>query len=98
MNYYLMLVCVHLFPKSSNQNTYPLVIVYYCSKWVELSLLRSAKSSTIAGVFIQDIPSTDRSNRACKPESKIHDRCVCEDDDVPRGGSGMDPGSPTVSG
>lgn len=43
------------FPKSLKQNEYLLVIVDYCSKWVELFPLRSAKAPLIAEILIREI-------------------------------------------
>lgn len=43
------------FPKSPRQNEHLLVVVDYCSKWVEFFPIRSAKTLTIASIFIKDI-------------------------------------------
>ncbi|KAL6486487.1 hypothetical protein MHYP_G00058790 [Metynnis hypsauchen] len=42
-------------PKRSLQNEHLLVIVDYCSKWVELFLLRTAKAHQIANILVKDI-------------------------------------------
>lgn len=43
------------FPKSVKQNEHLLVIVDYCSKWVELFPLRVAKAPKIARILVEDI-------------------------------------------
>lgn len=43
------------FPKSLKQNEYLLVIVDYCSKWVELFPIRTAKAPLIAEILIREI-------------------------------------------
>lgn len=43
------------FPKSSSQIEHLLVVVDYCSKWVELFPLRHARTPTIANILIKDI-------------------------------------------
>ncbi len=43
------------FPKSSKQNEHLLVIVDYCSKWVELFPLRVAKAPQIARILVEEI-------------------------------------------
>lgn len=43
------------FPKSTHLNEYLLVIVDYCSKWVELFPLRSAKTPLISNVLMKEI-------------------------------------------
>lgn len=43
------------FPRSVKQNEYLLVIVDYCSKWVEMFPLRSAKTPQIARILVEDI-------------------------------------------
>lgn len=43
------------FPKSSKQNEYLMVIVDYCSKWVEMFPLRSAKTPQIARILVKEI-------------------------------------------
>uniref|UniRef100_A0A8C1PDC5 Gypsy retrotransposon integrase-like protein 1 n=4 Tax=Cyprinus carpio TaxID=7962 RepID=A0A8C1PDC5_CYPCA len=43
------------FPKSSKQNEYLMVIVDYCSKWVEMFPLRSAKTPQIARILVEEI-------------------------------------------
>ncbi|XP_051980538.1 uncharacterized protein LOC127641568 [Xyrauchen texanus] len=43
------------FPKSVKQNEYLLVIVDYCSKWVEMFPLRSAKTPQIARILVEEI-------------------------------------------
>jgi len=43
------------FPKSNRLNEYVLVVVDYCSKWVEMFLMRSAKTPFIANILIKDI-------------------------------------------
>lgn len=43
------------FPKSPRQNEYLLVIVDYCSKWVELFPLRVAKAPQIAHILVDEI-------------------------------------------
>ena len=42
-------------PKSPRQNEHLLVIVDYCSKWVELFPLRTAKAPQIANILVKDI-------------------------------------------
>uniref|UniRef100_A0A3B1JJM2 Gypsy retrotransposon integrase-like protein 1 n=1 Tax=Astyanax mexicanus TaxID=7994 RepID=A0A3B1JJM2_ASTMX len=42
-------------PKSPRQNEHLLVIVDYCSKWVEMFPLREAKTSQIVQILIKDI-------------------------------------------
>ncbi len=44
-----------LFPKSAKQNEHLLVIVDYCSKWVELFPLRQAKSPQITRILVEEI-------------------------------------------
>lgn len=41
------------FPQSRKQNQYLLVIVDYCSKWVELFPLREAKAPKIATILTE---------------------------------------------
>ncbi len=43
------------FPKSNKQNEYLLVVVDYCSKWVEMFPLRSAKTPQIARILVEEI-------------------------------------------
>lgn len=43
------------FPKSTKQNEHLLVIVDYCSKWVELFPLRQAKAPQIARILVEEI-------------------------------------------
>lgn len=43
------------FPRSSKQNEHLLVIVDYCSKWVELFPLRVAKAPQIARILVEEI-------------------------------------------
>ncbi len=43
------------FPKSQKQNEHLLVIVDYCSKWVELFPLRVAKAPQIARILVEEI-------------------------------------------
>ncbi|XP_073731162.1 retrovirus-related Pol polyprotein from transposon opus [Misgurnus anguillicaudatus] len=43
------------FPRSSRQNQYLLVIVDYFSKWVEIFPMRSAKSTIISRILIEEI-------------------------------------------
>ncbi|CAM4600745.1 unnamed protein product [Leuciscus chuanchicus] len=43
------------FPKSTRLNEYLLVVVDYCSKWVEMFPMRSAKTPFIANILIKDI-------------------------------------------
>ncbi len=43
------------FPKSTRMNEYLLVVVDYCSKWVELFAMRSAKTPLIANILVKDI-------------------------------------------
>lgn len=43
------------FSRSSQQNEYLLVVVDYCSKWVELFPLRTAKAPHIAKILIEEI-------------------------------------------
>ncbi len=43
------------FPKSGKQNEHLLVVVDYCSKWVELFPLRTAKAPQIARILVEEI-------------------------------------------
>ncbi len=43
------------FPRSTKQNEHLLVIVDYCSKWVELFPLRAARAPQIARILIEEI-------------------------------------------
>lgn len=43
------------FPRTTQQNKYLLVIVYYFSKWVEVFPMRAAKSATIVRVLREEI-------------------------------------------
>ncbi|KAI2647680.1 Transposon Ty3-I Gag-Pol polyprotein [Labeo rohita] len=43
------------FPKSVKQNEHLLVVVDYCSKWVELFSLRTAKAPQIARILVDEI-------------------------------------------
>ncbi len=43
------------FPRSTKQNEHLLVIVDYCSKWVELFPLRAARAPQIAQILIEEI-------------------------------------------
>lgn len=43
------------FPKSVKQNKHLLVVVDYCSKWVELFPLRTAKAPQIARILVEEI-------------------------------------------
>lgn len=43
------------FPESQKQNEHLLVIVDYCSKWVELFPLRVAKAPQIAHILVEEI-------------------------------------------
>ncbi|GAA6086487.1 uncharacterized protein LOC113114602 [Tachysurus ichikawai] len=43
------------FPKSTQTNEYLMVVVDYCSKWVELFPLRSAKTHLIVNILVKEI-------------------------------------------
>lgn len=53
--YMLGLDLMHPFPKSSKLNEYLLVVVDYCSKWVEVFPLRSVKTHVIADILVKEI-------------------------------------------